>query len=155
MLPGKIWWCEDWILLGKNKNLVLAPLNLHWYHWDGYQTNHTTNIEVQGLCLRSPSFSSNVQGLRGPTSILEQWFYVPQPVLAPPFWSLELTNIHINAARADLVVRGLDLYGESKNPVLAPPDLHWDHWYGYQSNPVPNPEVQRLYMRSLVLSINV
>ena len=43
----------------------------------------------------------------------------------------------------------------NKNPVLTPPNLHWHHWYGYQLNPIPNPEVQGLYPRSLTLSVNV
>src|SRR5258706_11195969 len=44
---------------------------------------------------------------------------------------------------------------ENKNPVTAPPYLHWNHWYGYQMKRIINSEVQGLYQKSPALCTDV
>src|SRR5258706_7795496 len=62
MKPMQFWWCEDWIFVEENKNLVTAPPDLHWHHWYGYQMNCILNTEVQGPYWRTPAFSIKLYG---------------------------------------------------------------------------------------------
>jgi len=60
MKPVQLWWCEDWIFVDENKNLVTAPPDLRRCHWYGYQMDRILNMEVQGPYQKSPTLSINV-----------------------------------------------------------------------------------------------